>query len=74
MQTEMDHPVWGKVDSDSRERHKQLLSMLCQHEADRLDTWAYPLKYVCFAKQSCCKNVAGDPVFIILLLLEIGNS
>ncbi|KAF6153028.1 hypothetical protein GIB67_003933, partial [Kingdonia uniflora] len=26
-----------------REKRKQLLSMLCQHEADRLDVWAQPL-------------------------------
>ncbi|KAH9576425.1 hypothetical protein CY35_01G160200 [Sphagnum magellanicum] len=41
-----DHPVWGKGQNDlsARDRRKQLLLMLCQHEADRLDSWAYPLK------------------------------
>lgn len=40
------HPVWGssEMDNAGRERRKQLLLMLCQHEADRLDTWAFPLK------------------------------
>ncbi|BBM99121.1 phosphatidylinositol 4-kinase A [Marchantia polymorpha subsp. ruderalis] len=35
-----------KVDGDTamKERRRQLLLMLCQYEADRLDTWAYPLK------------------------------
>lgn len=39
------HPVWGKENSDfaARERRKLLL-VLCQHEADRLETWAYPLR------------------------------
>ncbi|KAH8969995.1 hypothetical protein BDL97_02G062700 [Sphagnum fallax] len=37
MQTQIEHPIWAK-------RKKQLLLMLCQHEADRLDTWANPLK------------------------------
>lgn len=38
------HPVWGRGDNHSigRNERKQLLSMLCQHEAERLDTWAYP--------------------------------
>lgn len=43
-QMEIEHPVWGKVDKDSKAIQKQLLCMLCQHEADRLDTWAHPLK------------------------------
>ncbi|PHT82684.1 Phosphatidylinositol 4-kinase alpha 1 [Capsicum annuum] len=36
------HPVWGKMGSYAvgREKRKQLLLMLCQHEADRLDVWA----------------------------------
>lgn len=40
------HPVWGKMDNyfTGREKRKQLLLMLCQHEADRLDTWANPIK------------------------------
>lgn len=40
------HPVWGKMDNYimGREKRKQLLLMLCQHEADRLDVWANPLK------------------------------
>ncbi|KAM3239397.1 hypothetical protein P3L10_014431 [Capsicum annuum] len=38
------HPVWGKMGSYAvgREKRKQLLLMLCQHEADRLDVWAKP--------------------------------
>ncbi|PIA62368.1 hypothetical protein AQUCO_00200400v1 [Aquilegia coerulea] len=38
------HPVWGKMDNYAvgREKRKQLLLMLCQHEADRLDVWAHP--------------------------------
>jgi phosphatidylinositol 4-kinase len=40
------HPVWGEESSDlaARERRKLLL-VLCQHEADRLETWAYPLRF-----------------------------
>uniref|UniRef100_A0A1D1Y4R9 1-phosphatidylinositol 4-kinase n=1 Tax=Anthurium amnicola TaxID=1678845 RepID=A0A1D1Y4R9_9ARAE len=39
------HPVWGQMDNyvTGREKRKQLLLMLCQHEADRLDVWARPL-------------------------------
>ncbi|KAK9114010.1 hypothetical protein Syun_020807 [Stephania yunnanensis] len=39
------HPVWGKLENYAiaREKRKQLLTMLCQHEADRLDVWAQPL-------------------------------
>uniref|UniRef100_A0A0D6QSE9 1-phosphatidylinositol 4-kinase n=1 Tax=Araucaria cunninghamii TaxID=56994 RepID=A0A0D6QSE9_ARACU len=38
------HPVWGRIDDYARvrEKRKQLLVMLCQHEADRLDVWANP--------------------------------
>ncbi|PHT33066.1 Phosphatidylinositol 4-kinase alpha 1 [Capsicum baccatum] len=38
------HPVWGQMESYTvgREKRKQLLLMLCQHEADRLDVWAQP--------------------------------
>ncbi|KAG0598394.1 hypothetical protein M758_12G069200 [Ceratodon purpureus] len=43
-QMEIDHPVWGKVDNDSKGSQKQLLCMLCQLELDRLDTWAHPLQ------------------------------
>ncbi|KAG0561044.1 hypothetical protein KC19_9G032800 [Ceratodon purpureus] len=40
-----DHPVWGKSNSDSAAtERKKLLWVLCQHEADRLETWAYPLR------------------------------
>ncbi|GLJ12893.1 hypothetical protein SUGI_0199940 [Cryptomeria japonica] len=40
------HPVWGKIENYGvgREKRKQLLLMLCQHEADRLDVWANPLR------------------------------
>ncbi|KAG5238943.1 phosphatidylinositol kinase family protein [Salix suchowensis] len=38
------HPVWGQMENyaSGREKRKQLLMMLCQHEADRLDVWAQP--------------------------------
>nr|XP_009769807.1 PREDICTED: phosphatidylinositol 4-kinase alpha 1-like isoform X2 [Nicotiana sylvestris] len=38
------HPVWGQMEGYAvgREKRKQLLLMLCQHEADRLDVWAQP--------------------------------
>ncbi|XP_077217572.1 phosphatidylinositol 3- and 4-kinase family protein [Tasmannia lanceolata] len=38
------HPVWGRMENYAagREKRKQLLLMLCQHEADRLDVWAQP--------------------------------
>ncbi|KAH7684907.1 Phosphatidylinositol kinase protein [Dioscorea alata] len=43
--TELCHPVWGRMDNYSlgREKRKQLLIMLCQHEADRLEVWSQPL-------------------------------
>ncbi|CAM6104386.1 unnamed protein product [Calypogeia fissa] len=39
------HPVWGRASDDysENERRKLLLLMLCQCEADRLETWANPL-------------------------------
>ncbi|XP_071729991.1 phosphatidylinositol 4-kinase alpha 1-like isoform X2 [Rutidosis leptorrhynchoides] len=39
------HPVWGSMGHNpiSMEKRKQLLLMLCQHEAERLDVWAQPL-------------------------------
>lgn len=45
-QFDSSHPVWGKGDNHvvGREKRKQLLLMLCQHEAERLDTWANPLR------------------------------
>ncbi|XP_052198254.1 phosphatidylinositol 4-kinase alpha 1 [Diospyros lotus] len=38
------HPVWGHMDNYAmgREKRKQLLLMLCQHEADRLEVWSQP--------------------------------
>ncbi|XP_058075440.1 phosphatidylinositol 4-kinase alpha 1 isoform X2 [Magnolia sinica] len=38
------HPIWGRMENYSvgREKRKQLLLMLCQHESDRLDVWAQP--------------------------------
>ncbi|XP_057550570.1 phosphatidylinositol 4-kinase alpha 1 [Amaranthus tricolor] len=38
------HPVWGSMENYAvgREKRKNLLLMLCQHEADRLDVWAQP--------------------------------
>ncbi|KAJ3672896.1 hypothetical protein LUZ60_006270 [Juncus effusus] len=43
--TDICHPVWGLMDNYAlgREKRKQLLIMLCQHEADRLEVWAQPL-------------------------------
>ncbi|KAI4298366.1 hypothetical protein L6164_031937 [Bauhinia variegata] len=37
-------PVWGQMDNYAvgREKSRQLLIMLCQHEADRLEVWAQP--------------------------------
>uniref|UniRef100_A0A7N0T3D3 1-phosphatidylinositol 4-kinase n=1 Tax=Kalanchoe fedtschenkoi TaxID=63787 RepID=A0A7N0T3D3_KALFE len=42
--TDHHHPVWGQMDNyaSGREKRKQLLLMLCQHEADRLEVWAHP--------------------------------
>ncbi|XP_010255687.1 PREDICTED: phosphatidylinositol 4-kinase alpha 1-like isoform X2 [Nelumbo nucifera] len=39
------HPIWGKMENYAvgREKRKQLLLMLCQHETDRLEVWAQPL-------------------------------
>ncbi|KAK4747747.1 hypothetical protein SAY87_014333 [Trapa incisa] len=38
------HPIWGHMENYpvEREKRKQLLLMLCQHEADRLEVWATP--------------------------------
>ncbi|KAI4295546.1 hypothetical protein L6164_035584 [Bauhinia variegata] len=38
------HPVWGQMDNYAvgREKRRQLLIMLSQHEADRLEVWAQP--------------------------------
>ncbi|CAM8920616.1 unnamed protein product [Rhodiola kirilowii] len=38
------HPVWGRMENyaSGREKRKQLLLMLSQHEADRLEVWAHP--------------------------------
>ncbi|KAH0920787.1 hypothetical protein HID58_020805 [Brassica napus] len=37
--------VWGKMDNYAvgKEKRKQLLLILCQHESDRLDVWAQPI-------------------------------
>ncbi|KAL2653163.1 hypothetical protein R1flu_021291 [Riccia fluitans] len=45
-QLEAAHFLKTKHDGERlvKDRRKQLLLMLCQYEADRLDTWAYPLK------------------------------
>ncbi|PPS12529.1 hypothetical protein GOBAR_AA08088 [Gossypium barbadense] len=45
-----DHPVWGQMDNYivGREKRKQLLLMLCQHEVDRLEVWAQPLSKTAF--------------------------
>ncbi|XP_048230508.1 phosphatidylinositol 4-kinase alpha 1 [Ricinus communis] len=42
--TDQYHPVWGQMENFvvGREKRKQLLLMLCQHEADRLEVWAQP--------------------------------
>ena len=44
MQKDQYHPVWGQMENYAagREKRKQLLLMLCQHEADRLHVWAQP--------------------------------
>ncbi|GAB2267297.1 Phosphatidylinositol 4-kinase alpha 1 [Dionaea muscipula] len=38
------HPVWGLIENYAiaKEKRKQLLLILCQHEADRLEVWAQP--------------------------------
>lgn len=38
------HPVWGEMDNYAvgRGKRKQLLLMLCQQEAERLEVWAHP--------------------------------
>ncbi|XP_010272166.1 PREDICTED: phosphatidylinositol 4-kinase alpha 1-like isoform X2 [Nelumbo nucifera] len=38
------HPIWGHIDNYAvgREKRKQLLLMLSQHEAERLEVWAQP--------------------------------
>ncbi|XP_072972382.1 phosphatidylinositol 4-kinase alpha 1 [Typha angustifolia] len=42
--TDLSHPVWGMMDNYAlgREKRKQLLIMLCQYEADRVEVWAQP--------------------------------
>uniref|UniRef100_A0A0E0P0C3 1-phosphatidylinositol 4-kinase n=1 Tax=Oryza rufipogon TaxID=4529 RepID=A0A0E0P0C3_ORYRU len=42
---DQNHPVWGSVDNYTtvREKRKQLLLMLSQNEADRLEVWAQPI-------------------------------
>ncbi|KAG8368260.1 hypothetical protein BUALT_Bualt15G0026800 [Buddleja alternifolia] len=39
------HPIWGQMENYAvgREKRRQLLLMLCQHEADRLEIWAQPV-------------------------------
>ncbi|XP_051136769.1 phosphatidylinositol 4-kinase alpha 1-like [Andrographis paniculata] len=39
------HPVWGQMENywTGREKRRQLLMMLCQREADRLEVWAQPV-------------------------------
>uniref|UniRef100_A0A5B7AN74 1-phosphatidylinositol 4-kinase n=1 Tax=Davidia involucrata TaxID=16924 RepID=A0A5B7AN74_DAVIN len=39
------HPVWGQMENYAvgKEKRKQLLLMLCQHETDRLEVWAQPV-------------------------------
>ncbi|KAF3435609.1 hypothetical protein FNV43_RR22700 [Rhamnella rubrinervis] len=49
------HPVWGQMENYAvgKEKRKQLLLMLCQHEADRLEVWAQPTnsKETTFSRQ-----------------------
>ncbi|XP_073045657.1 phosphatidylinositol 4-kinase alpha 1-like [Primulina eburnea] len=42
---DLHHPVWGQMENYAvgREKRRQLLLMLCQHEADRLEVWAQPV-------------------------------
>jgi hypothetical protein len=44
-QADQIHPVWGSVDNyaTAKEKRKQLLLMLSQNEADRLEVWAQPI-------------------------------
>lgn len=45
LQIDQYHPVWGEMEKYSvgKEKRKQLLLILCQHESDRLDVWAQPI-------------------------------
>jgi hypothetical protein len=45
LQADQIHPVWGSVDNyvTAREKRKQLLLVLSQNEADRLEVWAQPI-------------------------------
>lgn len=45
LQKDQYHPVWGQMENYAvgREKRRQLLLMLCQHEADRLEVWAQPV-------------------------------
>ena len=45
LQKDQYHPVWGHMENYAvgREKRKQLLLLLCQHEADRLEVWAQPV-------------------------------
>ncbi|XP_075090835.1 phosphatidylinositol 4-kinase alpha 1 isoform X2 [Nicotiana tabacum] len=52
------HHVWGQMESYVvwREKVKQLLLLLCQHEAVRLDVWAQPI-----AKETTpCLKISSD--------------
>lgn len=61
LQADLYHPVWGQVDNYAigREKRKQLLIMLCQHEADRLEVWAQPMN---------TKYLSSLIVFILMLI------
>ena len=72
LQNDQYHPVWGQMDNYGvgREKRKQLLLMLCQHEADRLAVWAQPLsKYFHFSAEYICWYF-GLTLFLEVLLLH----
>nr|KAJ0205876.1 hypothetical protein LSAT_V11C500274580 [Lactuca sativa] len=50
------HPVWGPMENYAacRDKRKQLLLMLCQHEADRLEVWAPTVNYKYFHQLQFC--------------------
>ncbi|KAL6517281.1 Phosphatidylinositol 4-kinase alpha 1 [Orobanche minor] len=45
VQKDQYHPVWGQMENYNvgRDKRRQLLLMLCQNEADRLEVWAQPV-------------------------------
>ncbi|KAF9684342.1 hypothetical protein SADUNF_Sadunf04G0108400 [Salix dunnii] len=53
------HPVWGQMENYAvgREKRRQLLLMLCQNEADRLEVWAQPTNS---KENSSCPKISSE--------------